>query len=104
MQCKVLIDLGFDCNSETEEPIDIAKSAMQKIKNFLEGEGAPEPAERFGSLDSSLYVNILIPVADIDAGKILETKLDNNLGQFPPLLNNFRRFNYLSEPDPIDEE
>lgn len=100
---KVLIDLGFNCNSETEEPVDIVKSVMEKIKNFCEREGAKKPTERFNTNDNSLYINIEIPVADIDASKVLETKLDNNLGQFPPLWENLRRFNYLSEPDPIEE-
>ena len=103
MQRKILIDLGFDCSSGTDDPVDIAKEVMTKIKNFCQGEGAEKPDERFNTNNNSLYVNIKIP-GDIDKGKVLETKLDNNLDQFPPLFDNLRRFVYMSEPDPIEPE
>lgn len=97
----VSIDLGFNCNSETSRPLDIADSAIDRINAFLEGEPGDPPIgeafERFSSEDNSLYVNILIPVSGIAAAASLETKLDNNLGNFPPLLNHLRRFDYYSE-------
>jgi len=104
----VSIDLGFDCSSAAENPWNIADSAVDKINAFLAGEGGDPPigtaTERFNSTDGSLFVNIQIAVSDIDQAKSLEQKLDNNLGQFPPLLNDLRRFVYMSDPVPEIEE
>lgn len=99
----VSIDLGFDCSSETERPWDIADAAIDRINAFLEGEPGQPPigvaTQNFKSGSSSLYVNIKIPVLGINAAAQFETRLDNNLESFPPLLNNLRRFNYWSEID-----
>lgn len=94
----VSIDLGFDCSSETERPWDVADDAIDRINNFLSS-SAPGgvSTQRFSSEENSLYVNISIPVDDIDAAKALETILDNSLPGFPPLLNNLRRFVYISK-------
>lgn len=104
----VSIDLAFVCSSETQNPWDIADATVDKINAFLAGDGDDPPIgtahENFNSRDGNLYVNIEIPVSDIDQAKSLETKLNNNLENFPPLFHNQRRFNYWSVPAPVVEE
>jgi len=90
---RVMIDLAFDCNHETIDPWTIANGAVQKIKNFLQGEDG-HSEESFNSVSNILFMNVYIDVPDIDKAKTLETKLKNNLDQFPPIANDTRAFNY----------
>ena len=94
----VEIYLPLDCSSETIDPWTIANQTIVKIKNFLEGIAGADSEEKFDSKSSILEVFLTIPVNNIDAAKAVETKLENNIAQFPPIPKAYARwFKYLSQ-------
>lgn len=106
IQKTVEIDLAFDCTppeGSEEIPTDIMVSTLNKINNFLAGEIAKPPDERFVTTTNVLHVRLNIDVIDIDYAKMLETKLINNIGSFPPEIPNVQKFNYFRVPITTEE-
>jgi hypothetical protein len=104
----VSIDLTFDCTPPPDgRAWDVADQVMDRINNFIDGEPAGSYAnEDFRGGTKKLVVNIQIPVPDIAYAATIETKLENNIGLFPPISNYEKRLIYISQEiaDPEDEE
>jgi hypothetical protein len=103
---KAIISLSFLCSDEmegetvTKKARDVASSAMAIIDNFIsgqpEGSTAQERTAPIGA-DRRMDVTITVVVDAIAAAASLETLVNNNLGLFPPMIPNTKRFVYLSE-------
>lgn len=95
---EVQIYMPLDCSSDTVDPWTIATQTETKIKTFLATYPGSTLQEKFERDSKILEINIIIPVASIDAAKAVETKLKAAKPNLPPVPSGWEiRFNYINQ-------